>query len=161
LTIGSFADSAGTIVPELRRQNTDRSTLHVVSVAFDQLQLDVTGMKLIKVDAEGAECEVLHGMTGFLASNRPLIVCEVLHADSSSKLHDLSVRNQAMLELLRALNYVIFRLIKAGDHVAELECVAGFPNVVWDPKTSPNLCDYLLVPNELIGAVRSVLLSRP
>jgi FkbM family methyltransferase len=60
-------------------------------VALDDLlaELDVRRVELIKIDAEATEAQVLEGARRVLDRDRPHIICEVLSADSGTRLTEM------------------------------------------------------------------------
>lgn len=148
------ADSAASMVAELRPDRQSFRKQYIATLVFDELQLDVDGISLVKIDVEGAELHVLLGMQSFLQRSRPFIVCEVLHAHSRATLGDMRKRNDAIVGLLMELRYSIFRLIKGSAEIAQLQAMSRFPDEVWNA-SSWELCDYLFVPVEQTDRVLS------
>jgi FkbM family methyltransferase len=65
----------------------------------------VTGVRLVKMDTEGTEPDVLSGMTATLARDRPAIFCEVLPGAGTAA---------ALNEHLRPLGYFYYLLTPRG-----------------------------------------------
>lgn len=65
--------------------------------------------RFIKIDVEGAEPQVLRGVSQFLKKNTPVIAMEYLRGSEQSKAH------QEALEIVRALGYKVFRIKKDGS----------------------------------------------
>jgi FkbM family methyltransferase len=149
-------DAEATIITSLRRPDRPvNETLFIPVFSFDSIK-SLPGLEnvgCIKIDVEGAELEVIDGMKGLIVSQRPIIICEVLHAYTEETLKLKKERNHRLLALLGRFNYHIFRIIKSGDEreVKSLSEVAVFDDLIWSDLTSTGLCDYLFVPEELCG----------
>jgi FkbM family methyltransferase len=150
----SEADSGATMLADLRPGLHAFRKQYIAALAFDDMNIEVDDITMVKIDVEGAELRVLLGMTRFVQRVRPFIICEVLHAHCESKLPDLTLRNGAIIKLLEELRYCTFRLIKGQARVEALEPVTSFPDAIWN-KTSSGLCDYLLAPDERSNAFAS------
>jgi len=64
---------------------------------------------IVKIDVEGAEWEVISGLAELLEQQRPFIICEILPVYTSDNTFRLE-RQEKILQLLKKLNYVIFRI---------------------------------------------------
>ena len=147
LIASSEADDCASVVPELRPDRRAFREQFIAALVFDELPLPVRNIRLVKVDVEGAERQVLEGMRQFLQRERPIVVCEVLHAHSVDTLESCGRQNRAMVDLFQALDFRIFWLKKDGARIGGLEPVAAFPDVVWTDQ-SWGACDYAIVPGE-------------
>jgi len=65
----------------------------------------LTGVRVVKMDTEGTEPDVLAGMAETLARDRPAIFCEVLAGTKTA---------DALEERLRPLGYVYYLLTPRG-----------------------------------------------
>ena len=151
----SEADSAASMVQDLRPGKARLRKQYIAMLAFDDIaaDLDLAGIPVVKIDVEGAELEVLGGMRGFLRSHRPWVICEVLHAHTAAQLGFVGRRNAELMALLREVGYAVYRIVK-GERMASvtgLIPVDAFPEDVFDSRVSPAVCDYLLVPQERAG----------
>lgn len=101
--------------------------------------------QVVKVDVEGGELEVLRGMTSYIATVRPTLVCEVLDADPRADPveHD---RHLGELEsLLAQADYQIERIIKPEGRLVDRAVLSRFPRRKWTTATAEE-CDYRLSP---------------
>jgi FkbM family methyltransferase len=149
----SEADTAGSIISNLRSNDDAVQRQHVPVMKFDAISAEVApdNLQIIKIDVEGAELEALIGMREFLTKQRPYVSCEVLHAHSESHRSMLEERSAHIIELLTAVGYIPFRIIKQEQQrVIGLERIEAFETEIWNPVTSPARCDYLFVPQELV-----------
>jgi FkbM family methyltransferase len=155
----SEADSAASMVQALRPGKPSIRKQYVAMLRFDDIAagLDVEGLPVVKIDVEGAELDVLMGMREFLRTGRPWVLCEVLHAHSGAQLELMRTRNAALMSLLADVGYAAHRIVKDAPQarVTGLEAVDRFPDAVFDARTSPLVCDYLLVPNERVAGTRA------
>lgn len=141
-------DAAGTIVNELRPDYYSAEEVDYVPV-FALDSLEITGNKriaLIKIDVEGAESEVLSGMTGTIQKNRPVILCEILDSHSEESLAGSQARADKVVALIKSLNYKIYRVVHEGTKITPEE-ISEVKLKKWVPE-SWNLNDYLFVPSE-------------
>ena len=141
----SESDSGASMITTLRPDKKVHRKQWIAALVFDNLDVDVSSMGVVKIDVEGAELFVLQGMKQFIERVRPYIVCEVLHAHSALQLNDSAARNEQIFELASQTNYTVCRIRKGADRVAALEHIRKFPDLVWD-QNSPAVCDYLLIP---------------
>jgi FkbM family methyltransferase len=149
LILDNEEDPGGTMITDLRPRKRSSRSQYIASLVFDDMNINVGDADLVKIDVEGAELQVLLGMRKFLNSRRPLIVCEVLHADNAGKVENLARRNKGIIDLLQNADYDIFRLIKGTNCIQAIETVATFPDEVWTYE-SYAVCDYLMVPKERV-----------
>lgn len=155
----NHGDQCATIRPDLRPGRPVRSSFVPVQ-RFDALResLGLGQVGLIKIDVEGAELEVLRGMEATLSACRPVVLCEVLTADSRADLAAAAVRNAELAELLRDLGYRVLQLLKLPDEsaIVGVRSLEAFPAEVWKQENK-HLCDYLFCPDELVDNVRAAL----
>jgi FkbM family methyltransferase len=154
LIADSEADAAGSMITNLRPGKIAIRRQHISVFPLDTIAKDVLpdNIGIVKIDVEGAELEAITGMKRFLIERRSLVTCEVLHAHSSEQLSMVSVRNDQLIRLLNEIDYRPYRLLKdqAQTRIVGLEFINSFNEEVWNPNTSPALCDYLFVPGEKV-----------
>jgi FkbM family methyltransferase len=140
------SDSAGTIVSDLRPDYYEAGeTNYVPLFIFDELGIDNMGsISLIKIDVEGAELEVLAGMSETLKKHQPVVICEILDCHSEKSVASMQARADSLVELMRSLNYSVYRILHKDSKIA-FEKTAEIKLKVWTPQ-SWDLNDYLLVP---------------
>jgi FkbM family methyltransferase len=113
-------------------------SIDIQSIDFDRLlnetQIDPYKIKLIKMDIEGGECDIIKSMGEFLKTHRPLIIIEIL---SNDKYPDAS-----FYETLGALNYSIYRITKSQNYLKGFE---GLTEI--ESSTRILESDYLLLPS--------------
>ena len=115
---GGDSDAAASLVGGFRGDDFYAGS-RVVSVAAGDDLLAAAGLRpvaLIKIDVEGGELDVLHGLQSTLAGDRPPVFCEVLPVyDPADATGAFRLRRQeAMEEILRGLDYRIFRIAHDG-----------------------------------------------
>lgn len=107
------ADSSATMMGDLRPGHYRPEDVSYVPVfPFDDLALNnISDISFIKIDVEGAELEVLTGLKKTLAKHNPVITCEVLDCHrAEANLHILQERASKLVELVKSLNYTIYRI---------------------------------------------------
>lgn len=106
-------DQSATIVGDLRPGHyTDEDVSYIPVFSFDELDMAGIGaISFIKIDVEGAELEVLTGLKQTLQKHNPVITCEVLDChNADTNLHVLQERANRLVELVKSLNYTIYRI---------------------------------------------------
>lgn len=139
-------DSAGTMINELRPGYYSADDITYIPLfSLDQLRPDIKGkIALIKIDVEGAELEVLSGMTETLKKHQPLIVCEVLDSHTSENIPNMQHRADKLVKLMQRLNYSIHRVNHSGN-VLNPQPLSEIRIKKWSPE-SWNQNDYLFLP---------------
>ena len=149
----SQASSDGTMIENLRHNNSNILKQIIPVVIFDDVSNDIElpGNIIIKIDVEGAEKDVVRGMSKFITERQPIIICEVLHADAADKMTFNRENNLALLAVLSKLDYSIYRIQKDvdGRDFSGVNPVNGFSEGIWDPINSPKECDYMFAPAKL------------
>ncbi|MBT1702832.1 FkbM family methyltransferase [Chryseosolibacter indicus] len=151
LIIGNKIDAEGSIIAGLRPGKKKDKEVMINASVFDHLisTEEIKDLKIVKIDVEGAELNVLEGMRKTINMLRPVIVCEVLHAHSKNELEIIHTRNENIEALLNSMRYNIYRICKSisNDEVRNLQRIEHFDNRVYD-KSSAQLCDYMFIPEE-------------
>jgi hypothetical protein len=98
-------------------------------------------VSIIKIDVEGAELEVVKGLADTLMRYRPAIVCEVLptYSGADGRRAFRQPRIEALLGILRSLDYDVFRLMPTGEAI---------PLSTIEPHSDGTLTNYAFVPSE-------------
>lgn len=142
-------DTGSSMVTELRPGYYTASDISYIPVlSYDSLKLDNSPkISLVKIDVEGAELEVITGMSGAIKNDRPLIICEVLDClNAAESLAILQQRANKLTSLVQSFDYRIFR-IKYNNGV-HFELINDIKLKQWTPE-SPQMNDYLFLPSEL------------
>ncbi len=149
-TTGAGASNASMI--EGFRSGSFYSDREVAVVFAGDAALDalaVNDVAIIKIDVEGAEADVIQGLTRTLADKRPAVVCEILPtgvdaADNNAQPQGaLRRRRQAeLLGTMKQSGYVFGRIAKEG-RIARLDTIEAHQDQA--------LCQYLFVPQERQG----------
>ncbi len=94
------ADSLWTRLTTVGEHPLERRRDTVPGVALDDLAADLGDLRvdLVKVDVEGAELDVIAGMSRLLAEHKPIVVCE-MHG-----------KNSAFAEIMRGHGYRVINL---------------------------------------------------
>jgi len=143
-----YTDQSASMIAELRPDRGDTTTT-VITAPFDMVfsSLGLKPPRVIKIDVEGAELDVLRGMTQTLERDRPLILCEVLLSDPKAGREFMDRRNAELIRLLDRHGYVVCHLSKTRSHIRGVTRLREFPSGFWTPQRSEE-CDYLFLPAE-------------
>ncbi len=153
----SPSDAGGTIVDNLR---PDRKFDEVIIPCFrlDDIYIDVgiENISMIKIDVEGAELKTITGMMACIEKFRPIILCEVLDADSRADLDRHSNDVRILYEKIASQLYSIFSVVKKndGNAVEKFVQIGRFRKRYFSSETAEE-CDYIFCPNEKLGALSS------
>ena len=98
--------------------------------------------RIIKIDVEGAELEVLKGLKDQIDADRPFVMIEILPVYNRKNQQRLERQNEIQ-KLLSQWDYSIFRVIKSDDKFIDLIEIDSF-----EVHSDLNLCEYILTPNE-------------
>ncbi len=160
LNTNNAADTSASMIDSVRGGQGRNFTQAVPLLPFDEIyrSIDAEQTKLIHIDAQGAELEVVSGMQKVLQNKRPLLSCKVLHAQSQQLLSITHHRNVRLINALHRADYWIYQIVKNADEdeTVGLNRVDMFADRVWDWRTSPADCDYLFVPDERVLDVHDV-----
>jgi FkbM family methyltransferase len=143
LSQSSPTDQAASVVEGFRSRDHYSSRQFATVFPGDQVLRDggIGDVSTIKIDVEGAERDVLLGLTSTIERDRPFIICEVLPVyDESSTIGQFRLSRQREIEaFLRKRNYSIQRVGTDG----QLRTVEEFG--VHGDLTA---CNYLFAPIE-------------
>ena len=115
LSTNEASDAAGSIISGLR-PNYFRQKTQIQGVNFDSLGIDKP-ISFVKIDVEGAELEVLIGMSEAVAQWHPLILCEVLDSFSDEVLGFTQQRANKLCEWLGNQDYCIIQLQQGKENL--------------------------------------------
>lgn len=140
------SESSASMVNNFRPQNEVLRQELVACYAFDQIERVIPHKEvgIIKIDVEGAELEVLMGISKMLALKRPFVLVEILPVYSQA-FSDRWERQQQFEQIVHTLNYKIYRIKKNGesfDAFYLVETIGVHDNL--------DDCDYFLCPQEAI-----------
>jgi FkbM family methyltransferase len=143
-------DSSATVVPGLYSTQASWGQTPVALLPGDEAlaSLQVERVGTMKIDVEGAELEVVRGLRATIARDRPSIVCEILPTYSGSgsdrRRAFRQPRIDALLDILRTLDYQFFRLTPDGGVV---------PLRTIEPHSDHTLTNYAFVPAQTASAL--------
>lgn len=106
---------------------------------------NVSSIGFLKIDAEGAELEVLQGASQIIRAHRPVVVFEGLPTRGSQ---ERLGRQKETCGLLRDRNYSIYRIVRRGLRVPGLVSIE-----VCGTSAPDRHYDYLAIPREREDAV--------
>jgi FkbM family methyltransferase len=96
---------------------------------------------LIKIDVEGGESGVLAGAKDCLREHRPFIICEILptYDESTPAGMERRARQDLVIQILRRLDYQVFRIL-AGGGLRAITAIEAHSDV--------DRCNYFFSPSE-------------
>ncbi len=130
---GLDIESTGTLASDSWQSRKGSPCLEVETVRFDEYEARLPmRVDLIKIDVEDFEADVIGGMMGIIARDRPFIVCEILPRPH---------RNQRTREIVEALNYQAYWIMPAGYiKVPRFDFGRGnFTNFLLSPVSTPDV----------------------
>lgn len=118
--------SGASVLPGFRENMARYSTVQkVVLMRGDQVlrESSLEAISVIKADVEGAELEVVQGLSETIQKYRPAIVLEILPVYSLEKPNGQyrHTRQQSLLGSLKAWNYQMFSIVETDASVIPLE----------------------------------------
>jgi FkbM family methyltransferase len=155
---GRATDDAATLIYEVRPNRPYfKQLVPILPLDLIYWRCTLESPALIKVDAEGAELEILQGMSGLLKHERPPVVCEVLFADKDADSNLIKTRNDQLMHLLSQNCYNVFQIIKTAkaDKINSLRQVSSFSSAVFSEENR-HFCDYVFVPEEAVEELSSM-----
>ncbi|MBL8824744.1 MAG: FkbM family methyltransferase [Planctomycetia bacterium] len=140
-----FASDAS--ITEYQRPDRQLTHMYIPCFRFDDIRqsVGIPQVAFVKIDVEGAELEVLQGMTEVLKNDRPLITCEVLHRDPKYPIDAYQKTINAMQQLLVSHSYHLLHVVKTGEQF-QLKRVENFSDKILKVPDVYTECDYLFVP---------------
>lgn len=146
-----------TIISELRPNHySEYDKSFIPTYRLDNLNILKPGeaVSMIKIDAEGAELDILNGMTETIKRFHPLIICEILDYNSEQTAQLLQNRADKLHELVKELEYKVYRITHDVNNLSFKE-VTKIELTLWTP-ASLESNDYLFIP--VVGEFNSILL---
>jgi FkbM family methyltransferase len=150
LVSGEDFDPTASMVQSFRPDGFYREHQYVCVRNGDEVvaELDLRAIAVIKIDVEGAELEVIEGLSNTLRKQQPFVVFEVLNfylLATNQPLPEQTVkfrqnRIERLEHLLRSFGYGIFRIVPGGPQaVRKIQ-----------PESTPDLrlANYIAVPRD-------------
>jgi FkbM family methyltransferase len=141
LLLAGELEGSASIVPGFRTEDFYVRTTVVPLLRGDDVlgELGAGPVGVVKIDAEGAELDVLRGLERTIETDRPLILCEILpvydERGAQGKLR--REREQALIDLLTGCAYRLLRIEPTGA-VEPLDRIETHADL--------RRCDYAFVP---------------
>jgi len=137
-----FDDEADRTASLIESHYRNKKSLSVESIHFqtfiDQYQVKKEDIKVVKIDVEGSELEILNNMFSFLKEHQPIILLEVL----AYKPKVDPIRLEKVLKLIKDLPHQLYRVKKRGMHLNGLEQIDTIKT-----GTPKGQSDYILLPD--------------
>lgn len=143
-TFGDDADPLGSIIPNFRksRPNSSKKWVPLFSLSAIEEKIPVSNVDIVKIDAEGAEFEVLQTLKSLIVDKRPVVLIEILPVykkENSSRF----ISQKKIEAFFKEIDYSIFRINKKNgefDGFAQINEIGIHGEL--------NMCDYLVCPTE-------------
>ncbi|MGZ8534062.1 MAG: FkbM family methyltransferase [Flavitalea sp.] len=145
----SETDSAASMVENFRPAERIRKSVYIPCFPAEYVHHFISGhsVSIIKIDVEGAELEVLKGLSGFLIKSRPFILMEILPVYNNSNKDRLN-RQIEIESILQDNRYKILRVIKMGESFSTFSLLTEIG--IHDRQ---DWCDYVFCPEESLGSL--------
>jgi FkbM family methyltransferase len=139
----STTDSSASIITNFRPSQRVVRSEYVPLFELEQIRskINLNKFSILKIDVEGAELEVIKSFYSAIEEYKPIILIEILPAYNAENLTRI-VRQKELLEIVRSLDYSVFRVIKQNDIFIDLLEV---PDI--EIHSDLNSCEYVMVPN--------------
>ncbi len=136
-------DGTASILQDYRPDQPIAFTKYIAAIEGSEAEkvLAEKELSVIKIDVEGAELEVLEVLAKIIEVKKPLILIEILPVYSEENKFRLERQNK-IVELLKQINYSIYRIIKKDKKVIQLTPLNEF-----GIHSRIDHCDYLLSPS--------------
>jgi FkbM family methyltransferase len=139
----SNEDSAASVIDGFRIQSSVKKMIKVPVFEYADLNMDEsTKFDVIKIDVEGAELEVLEGLSDKIRQDRPVILMEILPPYSIENRIRIQ-RQEKITSILKELKYSILRIMKENEMFIGLQPLDDF-----GIHSDMNLCEYVLVSDD-------------
>ena len=138
--VDTSTDSGASIIPGFRSQRTPKRIEYVPCFVWDDLNLDTGQIGIVKIDVEGAELEVIEGMSAIIKKDRPAILMEILPDATLPE----KVRRQRLIEkFFLDINYECLLIVKD-----EAKFISLAPVVEINNYDDENAADYVFLPKK-------------
>lgn len=141
---GEDTDGTASIVPGYRQASHYANARYVVASQGDTVldSLNVKEIAVIKIDVEGAEMDVLNGLSQTLDNHRPLIICEILPVkNSDADIQSMrQERSNSIQASLKKKDYSIFQIRESDAELIELG--------EFEEHSDFSRCQYFFCPND-------------
>lgn len=139
-------DTCASIVDNFRSVNNIASYKYCACYSGRDIEKisDISNMYILKIDVEGAECDVIFGLIDSIRKHRPYIIIEILPVYSSENKERLDRQNIIESEF-NELGYSFYRIVKdcksKSVEFCKISNIEIHSNLDW--------CDYLFAPKVL------------
>ncbi len=113
-----YADPCSSIHPTINQGDSNFNNI-VPTFSADSLlqQLSIDALSIIKIDAEGAELDILKGLARTLQQYRPCIHCEIANipAENDPSYQYVIDNNRKVIELMQSMDYQTYAIVEEVD----------------------------------------------
>jgi len=142
----SDTDAAASMISDFRPWQQVLKKMYIPCYTISDLKnfVDLSKIGIIKIDVEGAELEVLNGVSKAIDEARPFIIAEILPVYKVEN-KDRFERQHKIGEFLTNRKYKIFRVLaNPGGELQKFQFLRQF-----DIHSSMDLTNYVFVPEEI------------
>lgn len=137
-------DSSASMISDFRENEViSKSFVPTLSVSQISNEISFDNMKVLKVDVEGMELEVIKSFKEEIRRNKPFILLEILPVYDKDKNINRYERQEDLFIILNDLEYTMFRIIKSNQGLDRLKEI-----VTIEVHSNLELCDYIFIPKE-------------
>ena len=143
-TFGDDADPLGSVIPNFRksRPNSSKKWVPLFSLSAIEEKIPVSNVDIVKIDAEGAEFEVLRTLKSLIVNKRPVVLIEILPVYKKENFTRF-ISQEKIEAFFKEIDYSIFRIHKRNgefDSFAQINEIGIHGDLT--------MCDYLACPIE-------------
>ncbi|KJD34281.1 hypothetical protein PK35_00175 [Tamlana nanhaiensis] len=152
-TNSSKTDPSASIVNGFRSDDQISQQINIPLATWDTVREkeDFEAISILKIDVEGGELEVLESFKSSLISDRPIIIIEILPTYNKDNTFRIE-RQKNVEQLLKTLNYTIFRILKENDELIGFKALSKI-----EIHDNINFCDYVMVPKSKLEAFKRLV----
>jgi FkbM family methyltransferase len=143
------ADPLGSVISGFRKDKTVTKRKFVPLITYETFKRSCRPLELslVKVDAEGAELEVLQTIQNDIAEQRPFLLMEILPVYDSK--NEFRLKRQIEIEcILKEIDFQLFRITKKDNHFLAFDKIETF-----GIHSNISDCDYFACPTEAIDRI--------
>jgi FkbM family methyltransferase len=125
LTLHSYddndTDASASVVANFRPNQTVKRVQHVPGYSFSDLatQIDAQNIRVVKIDVEGAESQIVQSLQALLHSNNIVLLMEILPAYTNDNIERIE-RQNTISKILTDTNMQLYRIVRENDALVGL-----------------------------------------
>ncbi|MCF7561833.1 FkbM family methyltransferase [Sabulilitoribacter multivorans] len=142
----SIVDSSASSIGNFREEHKEKKKTYIPLFDYKDLKdkVNLDKISILKIDVEGGELEVIKSFKEDIAKDEPIILMEVLPVYNDLSTFRIERQNKIQ-ELLRNLDYEIFRVIKQNKLLLRFDKIKEI-----GIHSDLDRCDYVMVPKSRV-----------